>query len=209
MNKKLVAATIAMCATLATPAKANAKADCAPPEEEVIEVSIFEQVNVQPIDWTPYLDILETRSDIVVQITNEIGPMYGLDPKLLQAIIFTESSNNPYAVNPAGTCYGYMQVNPRWHYDKMERLGVTDLFDQYGNILVGTDVLVELLNHYDWNLALALMVYNGDSRAFWLNEIGEYSDYVKKIFSIRDRLTEMEENVGSAAYNSLVKSSLI
>ena len=72
----------------------------------------------------------------------EIGEMYCVCPELLMAMIETESSGNPDATN--GTCKGLMQVSEKWHRDRMKRLGVKDIYDPYGNILVATDYLMEL-----------------------------------------------------------------
>ena len=41
----------------------------------------------------------------------------------------------------------------------MERLGVSDLYDPYGNILVATDYLVELFEKHG-DIGLSLMIYN-------------------------------------------------
>lgn len=57
-----------------------------------------------------------------------------------------------------GNSYGYMQIQPRWHEDRMERLGVTDLADPYSNFRVGCDFLSELLSKY--TLEEALTAYN-------------------------------------------------
>lgn len=57
-----------------------------------------------------------------------------------------------------GNSYGYMQIQPRWHEDRMERLGVTDLTDPYSNFCVGCDFLSELLSKY--TLEEALTAYN-------------------------------------------------
>ena len=57
-----------------------------------------------------------------------------------------------------GNSYGYMQIQPRWHEDRMERLGVTDLTDPYSNFRVGCDFLAELLSKY--TLEEALTAYN-------------------------------------------------
>lgn len=57
-----------------------------------------------------------------------------------------------------GNSYGYMQIQPRWHKDRMERLGVTDLTDPYSNFRVGCDFLAELLSKY--TLEEALTAYN-------------------------------------------------
>jgi soluble lytic murein transglycosylase-like protein len=57
-----------------------------------------------------------------------------------------------------GRSVGYMQVQRRWHEDRMARFGVTDLTDPYGNFRVGCDYLAELLGKYP--LEEALTAYN-------------------------------------------------
>lgn len=78
----------------------------------------------------------------------EIGAKYNICPELLEAIIEQESSGNPNAVGVYGDI-GLMQVIPKWHRDRMDRLGVEDLTDEYGNILVATDYLAELFSEYE------------------------------------------------------------
>lgn len=97
----------------------------------------------------------------------------GICPELVEAIIERESGWDPEAVN--GDCIGLMQVSEKWHRERMERLGVTDLTDPYDNILVGVDYLSELSGKYE--VGLALMIYNGDSRAESLWRAGKTSDY--------------------------------
>lgn len=111
----------------------------------------------------------------------EIGNMYGICPELLMAMIETESSGNPDATN--GTCKGLMQVSEKWHKDRMEKLGVANICDPYGNILVATDYLMELAEKYE-DIGMVLMVYNGDSRAkdYW-NGNANLSKYAEKILA--------------------------
>lgn len=117
----------------------------------------------------------------------EIGEEYGVCPELLMAMIEAESSGNPKAEN--GDCKGLMQVSQKWHYDRMERLGVSDLFDPYRNILVATDYLVELFEKHG-DLPLVLMIYNGSSDAFERAESGDFTEYAEKIIN---RSYELEE----------------
>lgn len=138
-----------------------------------------------------FQDTLKTRNETIISITNEVGSRYGIKPTLLQAIIWYESTNYQYAENRG--CYGYMQVSPKWHYNKMQYHQIEDIFDQYGNILLGTEVLAEYLEKTGGNLPLALMYYNGDSRASYLNSIGEMSSYARKIINLDSRLTLLEE----------------
>lgn len=115
----------------------------------------------------------------------EIGEMYGVVPELLMAMIETESSGNPKATN--GNCKGLMQVSDKWHKDRMKRLGVTDIYDSYGNILVGTDYLMELAEKYG-EIGLVLDLYNGNSKAYYNYENGIASQYAKKILARSEQL---------------------
>lgn len=136
-----------------------------------------------------YITIEQTEDEDVIRFTEEIGNRYGICPELLQAIVFYESSNNPM-VKSAGGDTGYMQVNKKWHKDRMDRLGVTDLTDGYGNILVGTDYLAELAGKYE-DISLVLMKYNGDSKAEKLYEQGKMSEYAEKILSLAGELERL------------------
>lgn len=102
-------------------------------------------------------------------------------------MIETESSGKPDAEN--GGCYGLMQIYTKYHKDRMERLGVSDIFDERGNILVGTDYLAELCEKYE-DMYLSLMIYHGESEAIekWKN--GEKSDYAETIL---ERSHELEK----------------
>ena len=119
---------------------------------------------------------------------NEIGEMYGICPELLMAMIESESSGNPKAEN--GSCKGLLQVSERWHKDRMERLGVTDIYDPYGNILVAADYLLELFEKYE-DVAYALDVYNGNSKAAYNYEDGIMSNYATKILTRSEKLERL------------------
>lgn len=89
----------------------------------------------------------------------EIGARYNIAPELLEAIIERESGGQPDVGNTAG-CYGLMGISAKWQADRMKKLGVTDLYDPYSNILVGTDFLRELFEKYE-DPALVLDYYGG------------------------------------------------
>lgn len=135
-----------------------------------------------------YMYIEQTENEIVIRYTEEIGEKYGICPELLQAIVFYESSNDPKAKNGGDT--GYMQVNKKWHKDRMDKLGVKDLTDGYSNILVGTDYLAELAEEYE-DISLVLMKYNGDSKADKLYKQGEMSEYAEKILNLSAELERL------------------
>lgn len=117
----------------------------------------------------------------------EIGEMYGICPELLMAIIEIESSGNPQAENKG--CVGLMQISERYQTKRMEKLGVTDIHDPYGNILVGTDYIMELIEQNGDEISFVLDIYNGNSKANWYVENGNISRYADKILK---RSAELE-----------------
>lgn len=118
----------------------------------------------------------------------EIGEIYNICPELLMAMMERESSGRKNASNSAGDS-GLLQVNPKWHYDRMERFGVTDLYDPYSNILVAADYLAELFKQ-NGDLYLVLMKYNMvHSTAEDLFEKGVYSEYA---IEVSERAWELE-----------------
>ena len=125
-------------------------------------------------------------SEDVQGYCEEIGELYGVCPELLMSIIEHESSGNQYAEN--GSCKGLMQVSVRWHSDRMEKLGVTDIYDEYGNILVATDYIAELREDYE-EVSYVLDVYNGNSKATYNYENGILSVYAKCVL---ERSAELE-----------------
>lgn len=137
-----------------------------------------------------YQYIEQTENETVIELTNQITESYPVSPELLQAMVFYESSNQKNVVSKYGDI-GYMQVNPKWQSDRMEKLGVTDLYDGYSNILVGTDYLYEMcVKHED--IAVALMAYNmGSDKAVELAESGVISDYAKKILDLSYELERL------------------
>lgn len=138
--------------------------------------------------------------------TVEIGKKYNICPELIQAIIERESSYDPSATN--GSCIGLMQVSEKWHKDRMKRLGITDLYDPYSNILVGTDYLAELFNEAiesdrGDDLYYVLMRYNlktDTANKRWDN--GDYSTYA---IEIAERSAELEEEHGKGDINENFK----
>jgi hypothetical protein len=81
--------------------------------------------------------IADTRetwiSDNAYAYCEQIGSQYNICPELLMAIIETESSGQAYATN--GNCIGLMQVSSRYHGGRMQKLGVSNLYEEYDNIL--------------------------------------------------------------------------
>ncbi len=115
----------------------------------------------------------------------DYGKEYGICPELLMAMIECESSGDPNAKN--GTCTGLMQVSSRWHAGRMKELGVSSLYNERGNVHVGADYLAELIED-SGEVALALMIYHGESDAEEKYEKGEISDYASGILKRSEKL---------------------
>jgi soluble lytic murein transglycosylase-like protein len=128
-------------------------------------------------------------SKTAYQACVEYGGEYNICPELLMAIIETESSGDQYAQN--GSCVGLMQVNEPFHTDRMDRLGVTDLFDTRQNIHTASDYLSELYQEYE-DTYMVLAVYNmGQVSAERLFKKGIYE--TKYAVKICDRSMELEQ----------------
>ena len=85
----------------------------------------------------------------------------GIDPAMVVAIIQKESMFDAGAIGDHGRAQGLMQVQERWHFDRIEELGVTDLLDPYQNVTVGIHFLEELIWLGGGSIEWALMAYNG------------------------------------------------
>jgi glycoside hydrolase family 23 protein len=97
---------------------------------------------------------LETNNHI-----DKMAKRYGLDSRIIKALIEEESGWLASAEGDNGQSVGLMQIQERWHKERMKRLGVTNLYNPEENVTVGCDILSELLNKYG-NYKDALSVYN-------------------------------------------------
>ena len=153
----------------------KADAEVVVPDETPVVVEQHEDVyatyNV-PLDYDLQVYIIETCEEL------------NIDAGVVMAMIFYESSYQADAIGDGGNSLGLMQIQERWHKERMERLYVDNLLNPYQNVTVGMDILAELLDEYDGNVEMALMAYNaGRSGAeeYWFSK-GEYSnDYSQKV----------------------------
>lgn len=94
-------------------------------------------------------------------IITECGK-YNIPPEIVVAMIERESRFNANAIGDNGNSFGLMQIQPRWHNKRMEKLGCTDLLNPVQNVKVGIDYLGELYNRYG-DIGKALTAYNTGS----------------------------------------------
>lgn len=116
----------------------------------------------------------------VIIISEELGERYNISPELIQAICWRESRFQTDAEDRG--CIGIMQVYAKWHRGRMERLGVTDLYDMRQCMTVAVDYLAELAQGTD--VAEALSIYHGESQVQERMERGELSGYVETILEV-------------------------
>jgi len=127
-----------------------------------------------------------TQRELIDEYVSEISNLYNFDKYIIHSVIWHESRYEPNAKNT--THLGLMQVSTRWHMGRAERLGVTNFYDPYGNILLGVDYLSEISNRYD-DIRLVLMTYNmGDKRAKELFNNGDISNYALSVLNRAEEL---------------------
>lgn len=133
----------------------------------------------------------ELYASYVDEITSEIYP--DVDPMVVKAIIYQESRFIPDSVNSKSGTTGLMQISPKWHTERAIALGVGDLTDPYGNILVGCDILHELYQSY--SSGYALNVYAG-GYSYANSYIGSTSPYEKLTASTIQSFENGEITIG-------------
>ena len=100
-----------------------------------------------------------TRDEIISMI-DDTSAKYGVDAKLIKALVKQESGFNPTAKSKAGAL-GLMQLMP----STAKGLGVKDPLDAKQNIEGGVKYVKSLLNRFDGNIILTLAAYNAGPNA--------------------------------------------
>ena len=145
----------------------------------------------------PEIDIYPVNLDADLQrYIIETCEEYMINPSIIIAMCFYESSFNADAIGDNGEGMGLMGINPRWCWPEMEKLNCPDMRDPYQNVTVGIDIFAQKLAKYDWNTEMALMSYNaGDAGAhrLWFDK-GIYSTtYSSNIINMSWDLDHGEE----------------
>lgn len=143
-------------------------------------------------DEVKFIPITEIQLDAEMQewIWNYCNDK-NISPALVMAIIERESSCNSACIGDYGNSFGYMQIYRKWHIDRMEKLGVTDLLDGKQNIKVGVDYLLELFSENP-DATWVLNAYNGGRAYANRKSDTDYSVDVLDRSAVLERLFEKE-----------------
>lgn len=99
------------------------------------------------------------RQEIVQEI-RRIAPKHGMDPRLVEKVVWAESDFDPFAVSHMGAM-GLMQLMPT----TAQMLGVAEPFDPVQNLDGGIRYLRYLLDRFRGKLDWALAAYHaGENR---------------------------------------------
>lgn len=117
------------------------------------------------------------------ELINAAAFRHNVDPKLVHAVIQTESAYNAGAVSSAGAV-GLMQLMP----DTARRYGVNDRSDPNQNIDGGTHYLRDLIRMFSSNLELAVAAYNAGENAvirhnYSIPPYRETQNYVRQVLA--------------------------
>ncbi len=116
----------------------------------------------------------------IAALAEKIGTEYKVDPKLILAVIATESAFEIDAVSPRNA-QGLMQLIE----DTARRFGVRDVFEPADNIRGGTKYLKWLLARFNGDLSLALAAYYaGEGAVERHGGVPQYArSYLEKVLS--------------------------
>lgn len=168
-TEKPIAPTTELVETTASAETIETPQEAIPETEETAAESEAPETMVEYDPWEN-IPLDDAVKDHVVSLCAEKG----IEPEIVFAMIWRESRYQVDAIGDNGRAFGLLQVHPRWHQDRMDCLGVTDLLDPIQNVTVGIDLLDELIGVYG-DVAHAIVAYN---KGKYHGEITSYAEDV-------------------------------
>ena len=141
----------------------------------------------EPVEEIQFYDV-PLDADIQEAIIEQCGDV--IDATVVIAIIEKESQYNSQEIGDGGNSKGLMQIQERWHRERMNDLECDDLLDPIQNVTVGIDYLKELATESD-SIEWVLMAYNGGRE--YANTSTETSEYAKYVLQRAGKLKEKED----------------
>lgn len=137
-------------------------------------------------------------------LLSEAGRKYGVDPRLLKAIMKQESGGDPYAISRSDA-RGLMQIIP----SNFKSTGITDWTDPRQNIFAGAQIMAENIRNAGGNIPLALRYYNGGyDRRRWGRENEAYPGavlgYYQQIINGNN-----QENINQKPTSSIIQPPVV
>ncbi|HDT2308037.1 TPA: lytic transglycosylase domain-containing protein [Citrobacter braakii] len=115
------------------------------------DISVITRRDAPGNSYVPY-----NQGEQYDSIFSDAGKKWGVDPRLLKAVMMQESGGNPNATSSADA-YGLMQIiRPNF-----KATGITDWTDPNQNINAGAQILSENLLRSGGDVPLALRYYHG------------------------------------------------
>ena len=115
----------------------------------------------------------------IAYAVNRFAPKYKLPPKLIICVIEQESSFQPMRTSKAN-CKGLMQINEKFHKEKLKKLGIkgSQIYYIDNNIHLGCMILREYYNKTR-SISGALQKYLGaNNRTYICDILGAFSDLI-------------------------------
>ncbi len=183
MQNKSFAAAVIMAAVLMALAAAPRTVD--KPVETYSEISYTagQLCTVEVVTETAPVQLYDVPLSDELQIQMQyICAEYGIEFKLLLAMMQVESDYCPDAVGDNGKSFGLLQIQPQWWQSYMDKLNCPDLLDPLQNVRVGCAILRYMYDSYTSTFDVLQGWNTGDPTS--------NNGYALRVFEAMDKLKE-------------------